>query len=80
VTRLRHAAAAFGRFLWDFLVGDTPELFVAVVAVVLLALVLRHHRVAAIVLLPVVVVAVLVSSTFRGRRRTPRAAPRDLEE
>ena len=25
--------AAFGRFWWEFLIGDTPELFVGVVAV-----------------------------------------------
>ena len=24
----------FGRFWWDFLVGDTPELFVAVVVII----------------------------------------------
>lgn len=77
------AAAAFGRFWWDFLVGDTPELFVAVVAIVGLALLLRHDRVAALVLLPLLVIAALMGSTFRGRRRNASggtatdAAPRD---
>jgi hypothetical protein len=43
----RHAAGAavaralraFGRFWWEFFVGDTPELFVGVVAI----LARRHH-------------------------------------
>ena len=35
---LRRGARIFGSFWWDFLVGDTPELFLAVVAVVVLAL------------------------------------------
>lgn len=73
MTALRRAVVAFGRFWWGFLIGDTPEIFCAVVAIVCLALVLRHDRVAAVVLLPVLAVAVLAASTFRGRRR--RSAP-----
>ena len=66
---VRRALGAFGRFWWDFLVGDTPELFVAVLVIIGLALALRHHRVAALVLLPLLTVAVLVASVYRGRRR-----------
>ena len=32
--RILRWLAAFGRFWWDFLIGDTPELFVGAVAVI----------------------------------------------
>jgi hypothetical protein len=73
VNRLTRATSAFGRFWWDFLVGDTPELFVAVVVIVAMAQLLRHDRVAAVVLLPLLAIAMLIGSTFRGRRRTGRS-------
>ncbi len=60
---------AFGLFWWDFLVGDTPELLIAVILIVALALLLRHHHDIAIVLLPAVTVLCLLVSTFRGRQR-----------
>lgn len=60
---------AFGSFWWDFLVGDTPELFIAVMVIVGLALLLRHHRDIALVLLPVLTVLFLAASTVRGRQR-----------
>ena len=60
---------AFGLFWWDFLVGATPELLIAVVLIVALALLLRHHHDADIIVLPVVTILFLVVSTFRGRRR-----------
>jgi len=68
-TRLRGALAAFGRFWWEFLVGDTPEVTVGVVAVVVVALLLRHQRVVAVVLLPLLVASLLAATTWRGRRR-----------
>jgi hypothetical protein len=69
VNAIRRGARTFGSFWWDFLVGDTPELFVAVVAVVVLALALRHHHGIAVVLLPVVTVVFLLASVLRGRKR-----------
>lgn len=69
MTQVRRALVAFGRFWWDFLIGETPELFVAVVGIVVLAVALRHDRVAGVVVLPVVAIAMLVTSTYRGRRR-----------
>ncbi|MDA4133843.1 MAG: hypothetical protein OK454_12080 [Thaumarchaeota archaeon] len=66
---LRRGARSFGSFWWDFLVGDTPELFLAAVAVVVLALALRRHHEIAVVLLPVVTVVFLVASVLRGRAR-----------
>lgn len=69
---VRRALRAFGHFWMDFLVGDTPELFVAMLVLVGLAFALRHDRVAAIVLLPVLAAAVLVGSAWRGRTRSSR--------
>jgi hypothetical protein len=75
VTTVRRWARAFGSFWWDFLVGDTPELFVAVVAIVVVALLLRHHHTAAVIVLPAMAIASLVASALRGRTdRTDRSA------
>lgn len=57
---------AFGRFWWDFIVGDTPE--IAVGAAVVLALAFAIHsdaRVASIVL-PVAVAALVIGSVLRA--------------
>jgi hypothetical protein len=62
---------AFARFWWDFLVGDTPELFVAVVVTIGLVAVLSlagHFTVAAAIVLPALVVAALVLSVWRASR------------
>lgn len=67
----------FGRFWWDFLVGDTPELFVVMVILVGLAFALRHDRLAAVVLLPVIAAVAIVGSAYRGRSRTQSRAPSD---
>jgi len=66
---------AFGRFWWEFLIGDTPELFVGAVAVVgVLALLSLNPglRTAAALLAPVLVAGVLTASIYRAaRNRTP---------
>ncbi|MFZ0170336.1 MAG: hypothetical protein WAL04_01515 [Acidimicrobiales bacterium] len=62
------SVAAFGRFWWDFLIGDTPELFVATLVVIGLAEALRHERVLGIVVVLVAVVGCLGLSTWRGRK------------
>jgi hypothetical protein len=61
---------AFGLFWWDFLVGDTPELFVATLVIVGLALFLGHHHVSGYLMLPALAIVFLVLSAYRGRRRT----------
>jgi len=69
---LRRGAVAFGRFWWDFLVGETPELLVgAVVAVGAAALLVHSGAVRAIVIgaLPVLVIGILILSAFRARAR-----------
>jgi hypothetical protein len=61
------ALRVFGRFWWDFLVGDTPELLVAVLAVVGVAFALHPYRLVAVLLLPLLVIVVLCVSVWRGR-------------
>lgn len=61
----------FGRFWWDFLIGDTPELFVAVLVIIgAIALVsgVGHFNAAAIVLLPVMAMLALLLSLIRAKR------------
>ena len=65
---------AFGRFWWDFLIGDTPELFVGVVLVigVLAVICLRPGlRTVAALLAPVLVAGVLTASIYRAARKHP---------
>jgi hypothetical protein len=60
---------AFGRFWKDFLIGDTPEIFVGVLVVLAVVVPFRHHPVVAAVALPVLVTVLLATSVVRGRRR-----------
>jgi hypothetical protein len=66
------ALAAFGRFWWEFLIGETPELFVGVVAVVgVVALLCLDHSArtwAGFVLVPLVA-ALLVTSVWKAARK-----------
>ncbi|MGH2716958.1 MAG: hypothetical protein ACRDJU_00035 [Actinomycetota bacterium] len=69
-------ARAFGQFWWDFLVGDTPELFLGALMVLAVVALLTHagapHAVA-VVALPFLVVALLALTLFRAwRKRRPR--------
>jgi hypothetical protein len=61
---------AFGHFWWDFLVGDTPELFVATVLIVGITAVLAKtvSTTVAWVTMPILVVMALLTSVWRGRR------------
>ena len=62
----------FWRFWWDFLVGDTPELFVGSVAIIVaVALVAATHAVnaVAVVALPLLVALLLSWSVRRGWRQ-----------
>ena len=59
----------FGRFCWDFVVGDTPELALATLALVGLAFLLAGSGAVGAVLLPAAAAALLFVSVWRGRRR-----------
>jgi hypothetical protein len=63
------AVTAFGRFWWDFLIGDTPELFVATLVVIGVAFGLRHDHWIAVALVPLLAIAFLLASVRRGQRR-----------
>ncbi len=63
---------SFGRFWWEFLIGDAPELFAAAIVVVMLALLLRHHRDVAYVVLPLATIVLLAASTLRAAKRSRR--------
>ena len=68
----RRWLVAFGRFWWEFLIGDTPELFVGVLVVLgVLALMCTDPRLRtpAAFLAPVLVSAVLAGSVRRAARR-----------
>ena len=64
--------AAFGHFWWEFLVGDTPELFVGAVAVIgILALLCTHTglRTTAAYLAPVLASLLLAASVWKAARK-----------
>lgn len=61
----------FGMFWWDFLVGDTPELFVAalvIIGVVAVSRIVLQENAFAIVLLPLLAIIALAISVRRAQR------------
>jgi hypothetical protein len=64
------ALVAFGRFWWDFLIGDTPELTIAVLVILAVVAVLAKTvtTTAAWVALPILVVIAFALSVMRGRQ------------
>jgi hypothetical protein len=72
MSRARSWSVAFGRFWWDFLVGDTPEVSAGVLAILALTFALRRDRAAAVALVPLAVAALLAASTWRATRRRAR--------
>jgi hypothetical protein len=79
------ALRAFGRFWWDFLIGDTPEVAVAAAVLVGLAFLLAHQRAAISLVLPLLAGLFLLGSALRGRRppdvptTTPSSTPSEPE-
>jgi ABC-type transport system involved in cytochrome bd biosynthesis fused ATPase/permease subunit len=68
---LTRTIKGFGMFWWDFLVGDTPEIFVAVLTIIgaiALVSVNGHFNAAAATLLPVLAVLALGASVWRAAR------------
>jgi hypothetical protein len=65
----RRLVVSFGRFWWEFLIGENPDAFIGALVVVGAALLLRHEQDAAIVLVPALAVLCLMESAYRGRRR-----------
>jgi hypothetical protein len=74
----RRSAVAFGRFWWEFLVGDTPELLIGAVLAVAIVAFLVHHgaaRALTVALLPALVVVMLGVSVRRARRAARSREP-----
>ena len=70
VTLVKKGIKAFGMFWWNFLVGDTPELFVAVVVILLLLAGFRSgHSHVLMYVLPVLVLGALATSVARAIRK-----------
>jgi hypothetical protein len=59
---------AFGRFWWNFIVGDDWRVAAGLAVAFVLTWVLAHHEVAAWWLLPLAVVLLLVGSVAREAR------------
>jgi len=62
--------SAFGKFWWDFLIGDTPELTVGILAVLGLALAVGRHGLVAVAAVPLSVALVLGLSLQRAKRHS----------
>jgi hypothetical protein len=59
---------AFGRFWWDFVVGDTPELALATGVIIAVAFILAGSHWLGAILLPLLAAGFLFVSALRGRR------------
>lgn len=70
------AARWLGRFLWDFIVGDTPELALATGVIVAVAFLLGGSEWLGAILLPLLTAGFLLASTLRGRKRAPSRSTR----
>ncbi len=62
-----HFVTSAGQFLWDFVVGDTPEIAVGALLILAIAAVLSSHGLFAVVLVPMSVLALLIASVQVGR-------------
>jgi hypothetical protein len=61
----------FGMFWWDFLVGDTPELFAAalvIIGAVAMSRIVFQENALAVVLLPLLAIVALAISVHRAQR------------
>ena len=70
------AARWMGRFLWDFIIGDTPELALATGVIVAVAFLLDGSEWLGAILLPLLTAGFLLASTLRGRKRAPSRSAR----
>jgi hypothetical protein len=59
---------AFGRFWWDFVIGDTPELALATGVIIAVAFILAGSHWLGAILLPLLAAGFLLVSALRGRR------------
>jgi hypothetical protein len=62
-----------GLAIWDFLVGDTPEVLVVVLIILAVTFAVRAHNSVAVVILPILSAAGLVSVVWMGVARVNKA-------
>jgi hypothetical protein len=67
---MSRALGAAARFVWGFVVGESPAAFVVTLAIVGVAFGLRGYGWPAAVALPLLGVAALMGGAYRGRRRS----------
>ena len=65
----------FGAAIWDFLVGDTPEILVVTLAIVGITFAVRAHRSVAVAVLPVCSAVALIGAVRYGRMRLRKKRP-----
>ena len=58
---------AFGYFLWDFVVGDSPEIAVACLVLLIVSLTVGLPADSGVYLLPIGIGAVLAASAYVGK-------------
>lgn len=73
---LARAVRWLGRFLWDFIVGDTPELALATGVIVAIAFLLAGTEWLGAILLPLLAAGFLLASIWRGRKKAPQRSAR----
>lgn len=61
---------AFGRFWWDFLIGETPELFIGtVVSLAIIWLISKESQIS-VVILPLAVMVTVAISVIIAKTKT----------
>ncbi|MGH9044418.1 MAG: hypothetical protein ACRDVP_06245 [Acidimicrobiales bacterium] len=65
--------ARIGFFIWDFLVGDTPEILVLALAIVGITFWVRSDHLLSVVILPVCVAVGLIAVVRYGQRRARKS-------
>ena len=66
---LRRFVVGFGKFWYEFLIGENPDAFICTLIVIAVALIFRHERVVALILVPLITLSFLLVSAYRGRQR-----------
>ena len=71
--KIGQALTAFGRFWWEFLIGENPDAFFGAIVTIGAALLLRHDRAAAITVVPLMRSRCSSAAPYRGRKRRAHA-------
>jgi hypothetical protein len=75
VRAVGRAFVRFGVAVWDFLVGDTPEILIVTLAIVGITFAVRAHHSVAVAVLPICSAAALIGAVRYGRMRLRNKPP-----